>query len=430
MDSLIVQGFRCFGKRVEVPLRPLTLLVGENSTGKTTFLGVVRLAWDLAAANRLNFREAPFDFGHVTDFRHDGPSTGPMTVGFTGKYKSRTPVATEMFSFCCDLIDLDGEVAPCNYRLETLGGSMAVSRLASEKLSVTLTRTDALRAVRTVELPWTFFQRGLGWFAHLAFEVGGPDGEGSSGAAFAEELGAFEIDRAVQRWGRPFANAPVRARPERVYSPGQLTAEPEGSHTPVVLAKLLSRGNGEAARARELILGFGKASGLFSSLDVRQFGDGKSGDPFQVLFGIEGQKRTRNAIDVGYGISQVLPLLVDLVTLETSTFLLQDPEVHLHPRAQAEVGSLLLREASKGRQFIVETHSDFIVDRVCMDVRDGKAKAEDVQILFFERTDGEVAIHPISVDQQGNIVGAPPHYRAFFEHETSRYLGVGDVHHH
>ena len=89
-----------------------------------------------------------------------------------------------------------------------------------------------------------------------------------------------------------------------------------------------------------------------------------------------------------------------------------------------------MREAGKGRQFIVETHSDFIIDRVCMDVRDGKAKAEDVQILYFERADGEVVIHPISVDQQGNIVGAPPHYRAFFEHETSRYLGVGDVHHH
>ena len=49
MDTLILEDFRCFSGRHEVPIRPLTLLVGENSTGKTSFLAAVRAAHDLQA---------------------------------------------------------------------------------------------------------------------------------------------------------------------------------------------------------------------------------------------------------------------------------------------------------------------------------------------------------------------------------------------
>ena len=53
-------------------------------------------------------------------------------------------------------------------------------------------------------------------------------------------------------------------------------------------------------------------------------------------------------------------------------FLLQQPEVHLHPQAQAALGTLFCQVAAGGRQLIIETHSDYIIDRVRMDVRDGQ----------------------------------------------------------
>ena len=67
-------------------------------------------------------------------------------------------------------------------------------------------------------------------------------------------------------------------------------------------------------------------------------------------------------------------------------FLLQQPEVHLHPTAQAALGSLFCEIAGWDRQIIVETHSDYIIDRVRMDVRDNKTdlKPADVSILYFE----------------------------------------------
>ena len=130
-------------------------------------------------------------------------------------------------------------------------------------------------------------------------------------------------------------------------------------------------------------------------------------------------------IDVGYGVSQVLPVLTELFRdSRTSMFLLQQPEVHLHPSAQAALGSLFCRIARRERQLVVETHSDHPLDRVRMDVRDGRSelKPEDVSILFFERGDLDVRIHSLRLDGEGSVLGAPDSYRRFFMEETRRSL--------
>ena len=75
---------------------------------------------------------------------------------------------------------------------------------------------------------------------------------------------------------------------------------------------------------------------------------------------------------------------------------------------------------------LIETHSDHIVDRVCISVRQGKLKPDDVAILYFEPNGNAVSIHNISVDAAGNLCGAPPGYREFFLRETDRLLGFAD----
>ncbi len=135
----------------------------------------------------------------------------------------------------------------------------------------------------------------------------------------------------------------------------------------------------------------------------------------------------RNLTDVGYGVSQVLPVIAELLRSDApSMFLLQQPEVHLHPSAQAALGSLFCTVAAQGKQLIVETHGDHLIDRVRMDVRDGTTglKPEDVSLLFFERGDLEVSIHSLRIDEAGNVLDAPPSYRQFFLEETNRSIGL------
>ena len=68
MKSISLKDFRCFGSLDKIPLKPLTLLIGENSTGKTAFLAAIRLASSLLhPAPRTNFNESPFEFGSFNE---------------------------------------------------------------------------------------------------------------------------------------------------------------------------------------------------------------------------------------------------------------------------------------------------------------------------------------------------------------------------
>ena len=132
-------------------------------------------------------------------------------------------------------------------------------------------------------------------------------------------------------------------------------------------------------------------------------------------------------MDVGFGISQVLPVLAALFRADgPPMFLLQQPELHLHPSAQAALGSEFCRTAEAGRQLIIETHSEYVIDRVRMDIRDRQTALEpdDVSILFFERSDLDVRIHSLRFDDQGNVLGAPDGYGQFFMDEARRSVGL------
>ena len=226
---------------------------------------------------------------------------------------------------------------------------------------------------------------------------------------------------------RPFASAPVRSQPQRTYDPATLISDPEGNNIPMFLARLAYDKDEVWANFKKGLERFGANAGIFDEIDVKHLKK-SSGAPFQVQVRKPGKHRKgprQNLIDVGYGISQVLPILTELLTPGISRMaLLQQPEVHLHPSAQAALGSLFCEVAGQGRQLVVETHSDHLMDRIRMDVRDGKTnlKPEDVSILFFERNDLSVHIHSIRLDKEGNVLNEPVNYRKFFMEETRRSL--------
>jgi hypothetical protein len=413
MDRIIVENVRCFQGMQSVPIAPLTVLVGENSTGKSTLLATVRLAWDIAAGGRALFNEDPFLLGAYDQIANvQAPKSFLIGCGSTIE-NVFSSVTGEFVSDRSQPVLRKWYFDAPPFRIEAEYG-------ADDRMK--FLKTQMPSGIREID------QGALKFFPGSLSPLFAPsildDLSGSRFSEETEELFRIASHWEEQRGPRPYAFAPVRTRPLRTYDPIKEVVDPEGGHVPMVLAGIRSRDKKSWQVLRKAIDNFGKASGLFGKVDVRRLGDNES-DPFQLQVLINGA--TVNLVDVGYGVSQILPILVDCIRGDQKgTFLLQQPEVHLHPKAQAELGSFLgFLARNQKKRFLIETHSDYLVDRIRMDVRDQRngLRPEDVSLLYFERQAGSVQIHQLVLDEYGNIKNAPPGYRSFFLEEERRFLG-------
>ena len=446
--DLIVQDVRCFDGEQRGRLRPITLLVGENSTGKTTFLGCYsalhRMLSEESAINDLpDFNEEPFVMGSFRDIvrARRGPSgrINEFKIGFALDAKrsslpydrltvtlreqgSQPVVSCLRFRFSdesyLELQRTDGEgtifrAPPCTSQKTTIPFYQAPSLLTA------LMDADRLRWV----------ERRFGSLTPLVRHLSSlsPTNGGRS-----SRTGRF----GTPRLSTLIPVAPLRSKPKRTYDPVRETASPEGEHIPMLMMRLDRTDKDGWNALHDDLVEFGRAAGLFSDIKVKRHGKQMS-DPFQLQVKVRSGPHA-NIVDVGYGIGQSLPFLVDVMAADQPlrrrrrraagrTFLLQQPEVHLHPRGQAQLASLFVEAYKRrGNRFLIETHSDYIVDRVRILVRQGALKADDVSILYFEPSANSVDIHNVSLDDDGNLQDVPPGYREFFLKETDRLLGFAD----
>jgi len=212
--------------------------------------------------------------------------------------------------------------------------------------------------------------------------------------------------------------APIRSKPERTYETYKKQITAEGAHIPYLIeVDSRTKRKGLIKSLNE----FGKASGLYKLLDVKQLGTPK-GNRFELLIEINGP--VRNIVDVGYGVSQALPIVVESLKCPDGAIMtLQQPEVHLHPEAQAALGTLLVNLARERKKtFVLETHSDFILDRIRIEISKGSITAEDVSILFLELKNNTTKINKLRLDEKGNIIRPPASYRDFFLKEAHALL--------
>jgi AAA15 family ATPase/GTPase len=435
MQQIIFDGVRCFHDLQTCPIKPITLLVGENSSGKTTFLALTRIAWDIVNLNLTEdiFNQEPFLLGsydQIATFR--GGRAGRVksfTIGMEADIKFKLDldqIEANLFSdtitIKANLIQQGSESRLSEWSF-VCGNFSVIAKELAEKSGIEITIINKLAHIKVMEFigtDWNTLR-----FSFLNLSLIRDDLRQELNISKPESEMIDMLFAQIFHFGskRPYAFAPIRTKPKRTYDPLKSIYDPEGSHVPMVLNKILSeKENGSALR--QALESFGKASRLFKSIEAKHKGN-KDSDPFQL--GVKMTGPSFNLVDVGYGVSQVLPIIVDIILNPSdSTFLLQQPEVHLHPQAQAELSSFLASVAKEqNKNFIIETHSDYIIDRIRMDVRDKKyLNPDDVAILYFENQNGNVKIHKLELDEYGNITNAPPTYRQFFLTEERRMLGI------
>jgi predicted ATPase len=122
--------------------------------------------------------------------------------------------------------------------------------------------------------------------------------------------------------------------------------------------------------------------------------------------------------DVGFGVSQVLPVVVQVFYAQpNSTVLIEQPELHLHPSVQASLADLFIdairaREKSAPRriQLIVESHSEHLLRRLLRRIAEEKLRPDDVAMYFATRTDKGSIIERLEVDEYGDVLNWPPDF--------------------
>ena len=129
----------------------------------------------------------------------------------------------------------------------------------------------------------------------------------------------------------------------------------------------------------------------------------------------------------GFGTNALVQLLLELARAEGATILMEEPEIHLHPRAQAELASVIVEEAkASNKQVIMTTHSEHIANRLLTLVAEKQLSPDDVAIYAFEK-DGETGVcsaSEIEVTERGQVKGG---LKSFFEAHMEEMRRYGDA---
>lgn len=133
-------------------------------------------------------------------------------------------------------------------------------------------------------------------------------------------------------------------------------------------------------------------------------------------------------VNVGFGLTQVLPLVVAGVTAnENDILLIENPEVHLHPAGQARMGAFLAEVAANGVQVIVETHSDHVLNGIRRAVKAGVLPPRHACLHFFRsRTEALDQVVSPTLDASGNIDAWPDGFFDQFDKDMNYFAGWGD----
>lgn len=426
LTSLSLTDVRCFAGTQKAELPRITVLVGENSAGKSTFLGCVS---GLAQVANLQKRD------------HERPSWGDLD---DENHFARLPFWMDSFATIARAgtatFSLEATLRSHRYdrvRVTYDKGANGEPRERELELRFATDGEDG-PAFKVIRLDRSSSEDKEMWrIVGPGFEFDFPQ------SSVSYEQVSTWLSRSVVRGNLPYDRNPTLRRKQT----GDLTPEADRMfagfinffrqnvplRTPEHALIVASNdpdgwerkpafgsnpfGRNVDADTLEEIRDLGRELGIFSDLEVRRGALGH----YEVWANASGEPY--NLVHVGFGIQSALPLLHTIASApKEATLLLQQPEAHLHPRAQA---ALVLSIASRGGRVLVESHSDHVPDWFRIAVMSGEVDPDDLGIVYFQRTDDRTSteLHGIRVDRQANLVDTPPGFRQFFLDETERLLG-------
>jgi len=442
---LFLDNFRGFAKTL-LSIRDVNFLVGENSTGKTSILALINLMGTPLFLFEQRFYSDELNLGMFKDIVSvSAPDKSYFRIGFADfatKEDAKVENYATSYAFLCTFMEEDGVPIIRDYSTVLMGEQF---RVHFDRKTTRCRREgeyeliDDHESVKKMFMIWADNHKTIG----SGYKLLKVPFAGKSALPFvlmqleetARKAKGIKFQKRPHFYFRsPFEDAvwlaPIRTRPQRTYDKYRLDFSPEGEHTPYLIKKLLATRTIEqrkqAAKFQAFIERFGKNSGLFRSISIKDYDRRATTSPFELDIILA--EEALSVDNVGYGVSQALPVVVEFFWRpKDSWFTIQQPEIHLHPRAQTALGDVIFELAMlENKRFVIETHSDFTIDGFRLRYKSTNYKGRPyAQIIFFERKEGYNQLYEIPILENGEISAEQPKgYRDFFLKKQMKLLGL------
>jgi predicted ATPase len=431
---LTLREYRAF-KRQNFNFTRLNIFAGRNNSGKSSALSALNLLAQTTGVRELDstplLLNGPFDhLGTFIDVVHENIARRPLGVdlGF-GRYDLRLDFK---FRSQRKQIELQG------FNLSTRGSEIFRYSSRKDAFDVYVEGQEITKAFPGIRKRRPTFRN----FWPVSFldlqdlrrldevKVSANDPALDSRERYFRLFRHLSMaGRELEQYFEEFESlSAFRDRPQRTYLYSGETARRvgvTGSNAALMLAADESRRGSEKNNLADSLSRWFRATGIAQDVFVKPL----TSRHFEICIR-SNDGSEHNICDVGFGCSQVLPVLIGGLHLQKneanqknrqSVFVVQEPEIHLHPNAQASLGSFFVEMARNGGQTFVETHSDNLILRVARHVAEGDLKPEDVAIFWVQDTGPERVKH-ISLTKDGSF--SPEWPGGFFpqRHEESLAL--------
>jgi len=435
LTSLHMKNFKAWKDTGPIQLAPLTVIFGANSAGKSSLghlllaLKQTTLSADRKRPLHLGDDNALIDLGTFAECLHNHNLQNALEFELGWKIpgkelEARDPLSNKKFTgdelTLSVTISADAKEQP---RVDKL--TYQLLRNCENQLAVAYSRDEKGRhEITSGEYK---FVRNTG----RIWPLDDPDKfyriSDQSRARFqnAEFLSDFALNT-ESALNSLYYLGPLREHPKRIYSWSGETPESVGQKGEFAVAAIL------AASAQDRKLNRGpkkhltrfdvfiaqwlKDLGIIESFEVKPVAEGRK--EYEVVVKTHATASEVKITDVGFGVSQVLPALVQAFYCPpNSTIWMEQPEIHLHPQVQAELADVFIsatqaRENGKERnvQLIVESHSEHFLNRLQRRIAEGIVAPEDVAVYFCRRAGSATELEPLRLNMFGEIENWPENF--------------------
>jgi len=427
LREMRIKNFKAWRDTRNIRLAPITVFFGANSAGKTSLLQFLLMLKQTAESpdrrRVLHFGDPhsyvelgsfnDIAFQHAIDRELDFSLSWKLPKPFEDPTGASSDISGSDVTFRAN-ISADGRGTPSVNSFEYEVGDttdaknvsveMRQSKSVSKRYKMTASNYQLKRAVgRAWELPAPVRFYGFPAEATIYYQ----------NAAFVSEL-TLQFEKQLRQI---YYLGPLRVDPSRTYTwsgeiPEHVGIRGERAVEAVLAAidrKIVPKYRSPGVPFPVMISRWLTRLGLLSQFKAREIA--KDRKEYEVSVRTQGSDTNVLLPDVGFGVSQVLPVIVEcFYAPANSTVMVEQPELHLHPRVQSELADLFIeaiqaREDNQDRnmQFIIESHSEHFLRRIQRRIAEGAIEPNQVAIYYCEPGTEGAKLHELPVDLFGEI---------------------------